>query len=496
MRRGLWIYLSLATAWSVFVSWQVLEHRGVVEAARQTLMGRARAITTTLGLVIGSQRRGGGIVSQDRLQAALTDLTKSGDKSGELDSIVLLNREADVVISAGEPVDEDQIHAQSGVTWTADKMILRNPLDLGTNAFPESAGESTAIVLPFGPAGTNLPGILPPPSWMTNRTGMTNAAGLTNDSPRFRRRGPGRGPFGRPPWMTEADYAALMAKQGVHSFVIVMPTRSITEAASQDFFIRLLTCGLATISVLGAGLTWRSVQKSADLELRLVKASEMNSHLKQMNLAAAGLAHETRNPLNIIRGLAQLISRQEAAPADVRDRSRSILDETDRVTGQLNEFINFSRPREVRRSPVALERVATEVARALSIDAEEKGLKVSIAVESLVIEADEQLFRQTLFNLLLNAIQAADRGGEIRIVGARPVPNEIVLEVRDNGPGVPPEHRLEIFKPYFTTNADGTGLGLAVVRQIVLAHGWEIECAANEPRGAVFRIVHIRPAAD
>ena len=69
-----------------------------------------------------------------------------------------------------------------------------------------------------------------------------------------------------------------------------------------------------------------------------------------------------------------------------------------------------------------------------------------------------------------------------------------MLEVRDNGPGVPSERRTEIFKPYFTTQKQGTGLGLAVVQQIVLAHGWEISCLPNEPRGAVFRITHINLA--
>ena len=69
------------------------------------------------------------------------------------------------------------------------------------------------------------------------------------------------------------------------------------------------------------------------------------------------------------------------------------------------------------------------------------------------------------------------------------------MEIGDNGPGVPAERRGEIFKPYFTTNEKGTGLGLAVVQQIVLAHGWEIECLPNQPRGAVFRITHLKLAA-
>ena len=100
----------------------------------------------------------------------------------------------------------------------------------------------------------------------------------------------------------------------------------------------------------GYGLAWRSLDKTSELQLRLVRASELNLHLKELNLAAAGLAHETRNPLNIIRGLAQLISKQQNASPEIQAKSREIINETDRVTAQLNEFINYSRPREVRRA--------------------------------------------------------------------------------------------------------------------------------------------------
>ena len=86
------------------------------------------------------------------------------------------------------------------------------------------------------------------------------------------------------------------------------------------------------------------------------------------------------------------------------------------------------------------------------------------------------MLRQVLFNLLINAIQAVDANGQIQISRRRATLARRLLEIRDNGPGVPPERRQEIFKPYFTTNQKGTGLGLAVVSQIVLAHGWEIQC--------------------
>ena len=111
------------------------------------------------------------------------------------------------------------------------------------------------------------------------------------------------------------------------------------------------------------------------------------------------------------------------------------------------------------------------------------------------MEADDQLLRQALFNLLLNAIQAVERNGEIQIVVEKTGATGARLEIRDNGPGVPPESRQEIFKPYFTMQEKGTGLGLAVVQQIVLAHGWEIACDANQPKGAIFRLSHLKVAA-
>ena len=324
--------------------------------------------------------------------------------------------------------------------------------------------------------------------------GSPLTAAAVTETNRFSRDGR---PRGRPFWlrnMAEKDYQSLMEKQALHGLMLVMSTESVRAVCTRDLWLRSIIGILATISVLGSGLAWRNLAKSSDLQLRLVRASQMNTHLKEMNLAAAGLAHETRNPLNIIRGLAQMISKQPGLAPEVQKKSREILGETDKVTAQLNEFINYSRPREVRRSVLALGSVVTEVVRALNYDLEEKKIRVSVAGDPLNIEADEQLLRQALFNLILNAIQAADGAGEIQVVAEKRNASEGLLEVRDNGPGVPAGSCEEIFKPYFTTQKTGTGLGLAVVQQIVLAHGWEIECLPNTPKGAIFRITHLKVA--
>jgi signal transduction histidine kinase len=292
--------------------------------------------------------------------------------------------------------------------------------------------------------------------------------------------------------MKEQDYKALIEKKGAHTFVLVMSTEVVRDAILNDLWMRAIIAILGTIAVAGYGLAWRSLEKTSELQLRLVRASELNLHLKELNLAAAGLAHETRNPLNIIRGLAHLISKQDGTSPETQAKSREIIDETDRVTAQLNEFINYSRPREVRRTPVNLNAVAGEVVQTLNFDLDEKSLKIELQVEPIVIEADEQLLRQVLFNLVLNAIEAVPAQGAIRIRAGKRTNEEAFIEISDNGPGVSPENRAEIFKPYFTTHEEGTGLGLAVVQQIVLAHGWEISCVPNEPVGALFRIAHIK----
>ncbi len=510
-RRSALIYGLLLGVWWLVVAWQVAEHVRVREEARAALVNRAKDISTTLGIVLRSQRRFGGVVSKERLEASLTELLKQ-DKT-ELNGIALLNAAGEMVASAGTAIDL-QVRGAAGTTekWNAQTVILVNPVDLGTNLTYDIEGTNLPIILSrqdfTNRYATNRMGLPPPgPHPEPRFDNPPNPAPAFADHPgeppppdmdtnwMRPRDGGGRPHFGRPRWMSEEEYETLRQKQGVHSFVIVMSTQTLHAAFEHDLWLRAIIALLAMISVVGSGLAWRSVTRSSDLQIRLIRASELNSHLREMNLAAAGLAHETRNPLNIIRGMAQMLSKQPEAPAEIRERSRAIVAETDKVTAQLNEFINYSRPREVRRSNLALDGVVNEVVRALGYDIEEKKVRLETGGEPMTIEADEQLLRQVLFNLVLNAIQAVGMNGRIQISTQGTNGSEAIIEVRDDGPGVPPEHRQEIFKPYFTTNQKGTGLGLAVVQQIVLAHGWEIECLPNEPRGAIFRISHLKVTA-
>ena len=348
---------------------------------------------------------------------------------------------------------------------------------------------ATTNALGTNPAAAGQTGPPPPPEG-----GFTPSPGERPDQPREGEPGPRRPFWARD--LNDKQYQAMRGRRELHGLVLIACPRNLCEASISTI------SGCASSSSFSRAFPpsardWpgATFPRRRELQIRLIRASELNSHLREMNLAAAGLAHETRNPLNIIRGMAQMISKQNEAPAEIREKVRAIVDETDKVTAQLNEFINYSRPREVRRSKLALDSVVNEVVRALAYDIEEKKIRVETKGEPMTIEADEQLLRQALFNLVLNAIQAVGENGRIQIVTEKSSASEATLKFGDDGPGVPPERRQEIFKPYFTTNQKGTGLGLAVVQQIVLAHGWEIECLPNEPKGAVFRITHLKLTA-
>jgi signal transduction histidine kinase len=517
-RRSQWVLGLLLGAWLLVVGWQIEEHHRVVAAAQSDLRSRSRGIANTLSAVTRALQFRGAVV-QNRLEPVLKELVDDPNHTAvKLFYLGLLNTDGHPIVSVGDTNLFSQGAVAGNELWSDDNVTFVWPVE-GASVSPEGVTNRAMVVLPPPPREftNDLPNTQRDPRFFghdlpPDQTGGTNPPpfpppspppfALTNPTNGPEEPGPGRGdrPRGgnhRPPWlrdMSEADFKILIATHELHGLVLVMSTDNFRAVCTSDSWLRFVISFFAGISALGAAFAWRNLAKTADLQIRLVRASELNSHLKEMNLAAAGLAHETRNPLNIIRGQAQILARLPDATPEVREKSKSIVDETDKVTAQLTEFINYSRPREVRRTKIALASACQEVVRTLSFDIEEKKLRVVVGGDPLVIEADEQLLRQILFNLVLNAIQAADAGGQIEILARRSAPGDAVLEVRDDGPGVSPQNREEIFKPYFTTHQKGTGLGLAVVQQNVQAHGWEIACLGNEPRGAIFRVTHLKIA--
>ena len=536
-KRRLLVSVLLLGCGLAVCGWQAEEHVRLRGDATQALINRGRDITNTLGVLVSSQRRFG-FVSKERLQSALQDLVRPN----ELESISILGATGEIIASAGQPVElTPEMLRAHGVYWRDRNVTIMNVMDLGANAGDDGGRSRPPIVVtddrtarsmrPPGrrsspdarPVPDSAPATANPTASATGAPAANSAANPAASSPAPAAgavassnstatvavtappatpapaasppTGDRRPPFGRPPWMTKEEFDAVIQKQGVHSLVISLSTDEMRRTINADLWLRSLVSLLAMGGAVASMLALRNVARNAELQIRLVKAGEMNTHLKEMNLAAAGLAHETRNPLNLIRGLAQMIAMQTKAEPRLQEHATSIIEETDRVTVQLNEFINYSKPRDAQIGPVQVARLVADVARTLLPDLEEKRLQLVPPESALTIAADEQLMRQAIFNVLLNATQAVAPGGRIEVRLTPAGSREAILEIADDGPGVPAADRAAIFKPYVTMRPKGVGPGLAIVAQIAAVHHWEVTCVANQPRGAVFRFRHVRIAA-
>lgn len=218
---------------------------------------------------------------------------------------------------------------------------------------------------------------------------------------------------------------------------------------------------------------------------------------------ARRLAHEIKNPLTPIQLAVQEIHRSYRGD-DTRFRrlledARAIVEEEIATLRRLvSEFSEFARLPEAHLSPADLGVFVREAVDApfgpedsIDEDAVEIATRAETEKGALPVLIDAMLLKRCLDNLIRNAAQAlraAKVSEPIIVVGAHAVAGRAVLEVRDNGPGIPKEVRERVFDPYYTTKADGTGLGLAIVKKIVLEHGGEIVCGEAPEGGAAFQI--------
>ena len=252
------------------------------------------------------------------------------------------------------------------------------------------------------------------------------------------------------------------------------------------------------------GVTISPISRGADkingaicllTDLTELAALQQQVQLKE-NLAAlgelsAGIAHEFKNALATISGYAQMI-RSETVTGEVADSAERILEQTKSITHVVTEFLKYARPLEISSEPVALEvvveRVVSEIAEAMP------GVRIRFEGPLESVPGDEGLLRQALLNLARNAAEAcsdAAGGGRVLIRGEYVQHEDLGTQrvsVFDNGPGIAAANLPKLFRPFFTTKAKGTGLGLAVVQKIIVQHGGRVE-ARNRPEGGAAFIV-------
>jgi signal transduction histidine kinase len=235
-------------------------------------------------------------------------------------------------------------------------------------------------------------------------------------------------------------------------------------------------------------------QEAALAESR--RAAFENEKLAAIGRLAAGIAHEVRNPLGVIRASAALVQDHFREGDDPHRACRFILEEIDRLDALIASLLAFARPTPLhtRRTAVAdlaarAELLAEDVLRRRGV----RFVRHASDAAAAEIEVDPELVSQALLDLVTNAAEALATGGRIEL-RARSEPDAIVLAVADDGPGVAAEDRERIFEPFYTTKASGTGLGLAMVERIARAHGGAIRLvpgAGAGPRGsgACFEVV-------
>jgi len=234
-------------------------------------------------------------------------------------------------------------------------------------------------------------------------------------------------------------------------------------------------------------------QNSAEPELTQLAANE-----KQLLLARllARLAHEIRNPLSSLAIHVQLLEEdvaQAGTPLQAQTAGRFgvIRGELHRLENLMRQFLSLAAPSAVNLEPVVVSEVIRYVVELLRPEAEARGIALALDLPDALplLTADPAQLKQALVNLVINALQAVERGGRI-VIGVRPNPaaGALDLQVSDNGPGVPKDRMAAIFEPFFTTKSEGSGLGLWIVQQIASAHGGAVTVAAPDGGGAVFTL--------
>ncbi|MCE5230757.1 hypothetical protein LLG95_14360, partial [bacterium] len=224
---------------------------------------------------------------------------------------------------------------------------------------------------------------------------------------------------------------------------------------------------------------------------RLERQAALRSRLTGMGEIAIELAHEIRNPLGSIGLFADTLERELSAEPSLQSLAAQILAGVKSLEHLVSNTLQFARPRRLAVSRVSLAQVLADALIFVEHPLMQKSIQpdfdLSRAPHACIAGDPEQL-RQVFLNLFLNAVQAMDDGGTLAV---RLVPSGDgwQISVHDDGHGIAPEILPRIFDPFFTTREKGSGIGLAVVHSIVVAHGGRIEVESAPAKGTTFRLM-------
>ena len=270
------------------------------------------------------------------------------------------------------------------------------------------------------------------------------------------------------------------------------PARQIVHhALFQVILVALMVLVLLSVS----GWQVRTLRRY----LRLQTEAAHQERLAALGSMAAVLAHEIRNPLGAIKGLAQFLGEKRTEEPAQTEMTQTIATEATRLERLVNDLLAYARPRAPKRLVMDVAISVREVLDVVRPIAATAGVTLHLAASDGVatVHANPEQLKQVLSNLVLNGLQAMPQGGTLTVgvrgirtePGAVPEGRQIGVTVTDTGPGIPAADLSRIFEPFYTTKAKGTGLGLAICQQIVEAHGGTIRVEHTGPGGTTIVVM-------
>jgi signal transduction histidine kinase len=226
------------------------------------------------------------------------------------------------------------------------------------------------------------------------------------------------------------------------------------------------------------------IQKRAMERLRLKERLAHAERLSSMGEMAAGISHEIRNPLGIIRSSAELLKKKAAKIDSENTIPDIIVEEASRLNNIITDFINYAKPRSPNIAACRVEEVIEKNITFLEVQIKEQGYVIKKNYQNSLPEimADSNLLYQSFLNIFINAMQAMPDGGRI-LVEVSSSDHLVTVHIDDEGQGIPNANLEKIWDPFFTTKEKGTGLGLGIVKNIVESHGGSIQIMNRPVRG-------------
>lgn len=203
---------------------------------------------------------------------------------------------------------------------------------------------------------------------------------------------------------------------------------------------------------------------------------------------AAGVAHEIRNPLSSIKGLATFFGEQFEDGSEAKDAAGVMVNEVDRLNRAITELLDFSKPTDLKLQPTDLAPLLNRSLQLIQQDNIKRGIHVNVNIDENIcpVYVDPDRLTQCLLNLYLNAIQAMPEGGTMSLNCTADDQSHVLIRIEDTGQGIAADDLSKIFNPYYTTKGKGTGLGLAIVHKIVEAHNARIKVESVLKKGSTF----------